>query len=125
GEERIAAPPPYAVRHWTATTDNLVTARGTVTLAGAPVIGARIRVDGFDVPAPTDAEGRFAYLADATQLARHVVTVIDSTHARVGGRALTRTQRAALAADASAITVSYPIRGVKVARDASGRTVVT
>src|SRR5262249_10510962 len=54
---KIAVPAPYAIRHWTAATDNLVAAHGTVTLAGAQVRGAHIRIDGFDVPAATDAKG--------------------------------------------------------------------
>jgi hypothetical protein len=121
---RITIPLPYAVGHWTAATDNLVAARGTVTLAGVPVRGAQIRVDDYDVPAPTDAAGGFVYLADATRIARHVVAVADSTHARVGGRTLTQGQRAALAEATSAITVAYPIRGLTVSRDAGGRAVV-
>jgi hypothetical protein len=122
---RIAVPAPYGLRHWTALTDNLVAAHGTVTLAGTPVRGARIRVDGFDVPAPTDATGGFDYLTDVTRLARHVVRVVDSTRATVGGKALTHVQQAALRAAAAVVTVAYPIRGLTVTRNARGLRVVT
>jgi len=120
----IVVPPSFALTHWTADTDNLVAAHGTVTLAGVPVSGVRMRVDGYDLAAPTDRAGRFVYLADATRLARHVVSVSDAGHGRAGGRALTDAQRSALTATSSAITVAYPIRGVSVTRDGRGNTVV-
>jgi hypothetical protein len=121
----IAVPRPYAIRHWTAATDNLVTAHGTLTLAGTPVQGADMRVDGFDVQAPTDAAGHFVYLADGTRLARHVVAVSDASHARVRAQVLTQEQRAALGVAKSAITVAYPIRGLTVSRGGGGQTTVT
>lgn len=121
----IALPRPYAVRQWTAATDNLVPVRGTVTFAGAPVRGARVRVDRFVVPTATDANGGFVYLADATRLARHVVTVADATNARIRGQALTQAQRDALGRARAAITFAYPVGGLTVARGAAGTTVVT
>src|SRR5262245_19044065 len=120
----IVVPPSIALTHWTADTDNVIAARGTVTLAGIPVSGVRIRVDGYDLAAPTDRAGRFVYLADATRLARHVVSVSDAGHGLAGGRALRDAQRSALAAATSAITVAYPMRGVSVTRDGRGNTVI-
>ena len=120
----IVIPPSFALTHWSAETDNLVAAHGTVTLAGVPVSGVRVSVDRYDVPAPTDQAGRFVYLADATRLARHVVSVSDASHGRAGGRALTGAQRSELAAAKSAITVAYPIRAVTAVRDGRGHTVV-
>ena len=120
----IATPAPYAVKNWDPGTDNLIAAGGTITLGGSPVSGVRVRVGGYAVPAPTDTAGRFVYLVDATRLARHAVSVVDTTHARARGVALTKDEQAALSARRAAITVAYPIRELNVAHDGAGRFVV-
>lgn len=121
----IAVPRPYALTAWRPETDNLVTAQGTITIDGSPVTGARVQVDDYVLPAPTDARGRFAYLLDGTRLARHVVSVTDTSKARAGATPLTQDQAAALAAQRAAITVAYPLRDLRVSRDPAGRPVVT
>jgi hypothetical protein len=123
-EAAIATPPPYTVKSWDSGTDNLTVARGTITLGGSPVSGVRVSVDGYLVPAPTDAAGHFVYLVDATRLARHTVSVVDTTHGRARGAALTKDGQSALAARRAAITVAYPIRELNVAHDRAGRFVV-
>jgi len=121
----ISTPPSFALTTWKAAGDNVAAARGTIMLNGAPVSGARVRVDAFDLRAPTDAGGHFVYLVDDTRLARHVVSVVDTSAAHVGSRPLTKDERSALAAERSAITVAYPVHDLHVSRDRNGRPVVS
>jgi hypothetical protein len=123
--QAIVAPPIYALQPWTAATDNLVAAQGTIELGGTPVSGVGMRVDSYELPRPTDASGHFVYLLDRTLLARHVATVTDLTNAKVGGRALTDADRSALLASRAAITVAYAVKDLKVSRDGAGHPVVT
>ena len=69
----LDASPPYALTKWSARSENFVATRGRLSLNGAPVSGVRLRVDLYGLPAPTDAQGRFVYQADATRLARHAL----------------------------------------------------
>jgi hypothetical protein len=123
--QAIVAPPVYSLQPWTATTDNLVPAQGTVVLNGAPISGAYVRVDSYAIPKPTDAQGHFTYLLDHTLLGRHVVTVTDASNAKAGGRPLTDAERTELLASHAAITVAYTLKGLKVSRDSAGRPVLT
>jgi len=100
GTAHIATPPPFTVAAWNANSDNVAFAHGTVTSNGAPVAGARVSVDGYVLPAPTDAGGHFTATVDATLLARHVVAVVGA-------------KDPALAAARGAITVAYPIVDLK------------
>jgi hypothetical protein len=121
----IVAPPTYMVKAWNPNSDNLVASQGTIEVGGTPVSGVRVRVDSYDVAAPTDAQGRFTYLVDATLLGRHVVTVSDVSTARVGGQPLTKAQQAELLAERAAINVAYAVQDVKVTRDSAGHPVVS
>src|SRR5271154_1501263 len=121
----IVPPAVLALKAWTASTSNTTPVQGTIELNGKPIVGVRVRVDNYLIPNPTDAGGHFTYLVDDTLLARHVVTIDDSSNATVGGRPLTDEQRLALAATPSAITVAYPIDNVHVSRNAAGDPVVT
>lgn len=121
----IVAPPTHVLRAWNADTDNLVPAQGTIAVKGSPVSGVRVRVDNYDLPSPTDMQGHFVYLADATLLARHVVTVTDATNGEVGGQPLSSTDQAALTASQAAINVAYAVRDLKVSRNGAGQPVVT
>jgi hypothetical protein len=103
----IAVPRPYTVAAWRAAGDNLVAAQGTITIGGSPMRGARVKVDGYVLPAPTDAQGRFTYLVDGTRMARHVVSIVSS-----------------VPTSGAAITVAYPLVDLRVSRDSSGRPVV-
>ena len=99
--------------------DNVIRVEARVTAAGAPVVGARLQVDGYELP-PTDARGVAVYVADATRLARHVVSVADLSSARVGGSPL-----AARSTRSAAISVAYPIRDLRAGRDARGNPTVS
>jgi hypothetical protein len=123
--EAIVAPPTYELQPWTAETDNLVRAQGRIELNGRAVSGARVTVDTYLLPRPTDAQGRFVYLVDHSLLGRHAVIVSDTSNARIGGQRLTDAAAAALKASHAAINVAYAVKDLKVARDGSGRFVVT
>ena len=121
----IIAPPAYAVQAWSPDTDNLVRSQGTIELNGTPVSGVRVRVDNYDLPAPTDAQGHFVYLLDATLLARHVVTVTDATNGKASGQPLSSAERSQLATSLAAINVAYGVRDLKLSRDGAGHPVVS
>jgi hypothetical protein len=125
GGARIELPPPIAVATWTADTDNLVPVRGRVSHNGRPVTGARLQVDQFFLPRPTDAEGRFTYLVDATLIGSHAVTVADLAGATIGGVPLTRAEQDAVGKVRGAVRVAYPIVDMKVSRNAAGAPVIT
>jgi len=121
----IVAPPTYVVAPWGPDTDNLVPASGTIKAGSTPVAGVRVRVDGYDVPAPTDAQGRFVYLLDHSLLARHAVVVLDASGGRVGGRPLTDYQQAELRGAQAAIEVAYALRDLHATRNGAGNPVLT
>ena len=121
----ISAPAPFALTSWDPNSDNVAAATGTIAFGGSPVAGVRVRVDGFLLPAPTDAAGRFVYPGDDTLLARHVVTVADASAARTPTGPLAASAQAALAAARSAIAVAYRVSGLRASRDGSGRPVVS
>jgi hypothetical protein len=122
---RIEVPRLVPLASWTADTDNLVRVSGKLTLGGKPVAGARLRVDLFLLPSPTDADGRFTYLVDATRLAGHPVRVADASKATVGSSPVDEAAKASLAGAHASITVAYPVGGLKVSRSAGGNPVVT
>src|SRR5437763_12081038 len=99
---------------WQPNTDSLQALHGIVRFRGSPVAGAVVRVDKYVLPSPTAAHGQFTSLTDATLLARHVVTVIDATNARVGGAPLQAAGRASLLTARGAIDVAYPITDLRV-----------
>jgi hypothetical protein len=99
--------------------------KGTVELDGKPVRGAVVQVDAFRLPAATGPNGGFTYLADGTAVARHVVSVVDVSQAKVGGRPLTTAEQTALKAARGAITVAYVVNNLKIAKNGSGQPVIT
>jgi hypothetical protein len=121
----IVPPPAYPLQKWNADTDNLIRSQGTIELNGTPVAGVRVRVDGYQLPSPTDTQGHFVYLLDQTLLARHVVSVTDATSGKVGGRPLTSAEQSELIGKQASISVAYGVRDLKVSRDGVGHPVVT
>ena len=71
--QAIVAPPTYPLQPWSAQTNNLVPAQGTIQLNGSPVSGVRVRVDNYDLSRPTDANGHFA-ISDLPEGARTLTT---------------------------------------------------
>jgi hypothetical protein len=109
---------------WNANTSNLVDVHGRLLYGGAPVVGARIAVDRYTLPAATDSAGRFTYPVDSTLARRHPVYVVDTSRARLGGRALTTAQERAVRGATGGISVGYRVSGVSVVNRPNGTVVV-
>ena len=120
---RVGARP--FVRRWQATGSNEQIVVGRLLLRGAPVRGARIRVDRYQLLSLTDAQGRFRYRADVTTPKRHVVTVVGASRATVRGRRLSSAERNAVLSAKGGINVAYRIRDVQAKRLANGNVLVT
>jgi hypothetical protein len=112
---------PISLAEWQATTDNLVVVQGKVAIEGSPIAGVRLRVDGYELIAATDAHGQFQCLVDATRLGRHGITVADATHATRGGLPLTAAAKSALVLSRGAVDVGYQVHGLHVSVNASGQ----
>jgi hypothetical protein len=121
----IVSPPPLTLARWNPDTDNLVAAKGTVVVDGKPVAGVKIRVDNFNVPAPTNSAGEFTYDVDATLLQRHVVTVSDASQGKVAGQALGSQQQHALTASKGSVDVAYAVKELTATRNGAGDPVVS
>jgi alcohol dehydrogenase (cytochrome c) len=122
---RIVVDTQLNVRRWQSTGSNQQIATGRLLLRGAPVAGARIRVDRYVVPGVTDSAGRFRYRADVTTPRRHIVAVVAAARARVHGRRLTEGERAAVLRANGGISSAYRLRDVRVKRLANGTVLVT
>ena len=124
GAARIVTPGGLTVQPWDPDTSNTTDVQGHLLLAGQPVAGAKVSVDGWVAP-PTDKSGVFVYPADVTVPARHVVSVADADHARIGGKPLTDAQHAAVMNARGGISVGYAISGLSSRPGAEGTVVVT
>jgi hypothetical protein len=125
GATTIATSRPLALLKWSPQSDNVAVTAGRVTAGGSPVAGALVRVDGFEVPARTSADGAFSYPADVTRLAGHRVTVADASHATAAGEPLSPVVRTALARAVGWVNVAYALHDVRAGRDRSGRPTLT
>jgi len=113
------------VRRWQATGSNEQIVIGRLLLRGAPVRGARIRVDRYQLLSLTDAQGRFRHRADVTTPKRHVIRVVGTSRATVRGRRLSSSERSAVLAAKGGLSVAYRIRDVRTKRLANGNVLVT
>jgi hypothetical protein len=121
----IVVPPTYSIAPWGADSSNLVPATGTVELGGVPVSGVGVRVDGYQIPAATNAKGQFTYLLDHTLLSRHIVAVVDDSGGKADGKPLSPADQTRLAAAQGSIQVAYPVTGLEESTDAAGDPVVS
>jgi len=94
---------------WQASNSNEASVTGRILLGGRPVQGARVSVDRYTLPRATDANGGFTANVDRTLARRHPIKVVDTSHATVGGKALTSDQQSALSAASGGISVGYRI----------------
>ncbi len=125
GGARLSTGGPIAVRAWLPSGNNTETATGRLLVGGKPVSGARISVDRFVLPRATGADGRFRAEVDVTLVRRHIIRVADLSRARVGGRALTASERAAARAATGGFAVAYRIDQLKATGGRNGNVVVT
>jgi hypothetical protein len=112
-------------RPWQAESSNLQAVKGRVLWNGAPVAGAHVVVDRYDVPRPTAKDGSFRYDVDSTIPLRHAVRVGALEGATVHGRPLTPGQRTALRAASGGFSVGYAIRGLSAHTQEDGSVVLT
>jgi alcohol dehydrogenase (cytochrome c) len=125
GGATIVTKSPLYVRRWQASGSNEQIATGTLLLRGAPVGGARIRVDRYVLPARTDAQGRFRYRADVTVARRHVIAVIGAARATVNGRRLSAASQRAVLRARGGFSVAYRLSEVRARRQPNGTILVT
>lgn len=124
-EAAITAPQPFPLKKWVLESDNVYPVQGTVTIDGLPVVGARVSVGGYGLPAPTDAQGAFQLEVDSTLSLRREVTVTDLSEARVGGYRLSPDEESALRRASAAINVGYQVSELQARPQPDGTTVVT
>jgi alcohol dehydrogenase (cytochrome c) len=124
GAAKIVVPGAVQIRAWDPNTDNTQDVQGRVTLAGKPVAGVAVRVDGWVAPV-TDENGSFTYPADNTMPGRHVVTVASATGATVDGRKLTQAEQSQVLAAKGGISVGYSITDVTTRSGPEGTIVLS
>jgi hypothetical protein len=117
--------PPVTLRLWQAASSNQAAVVGRVTLGGRSVTGARVSLDGYLLPSSTGKNGEFSADVDATLAQRHVVRVVDASHATVQGHAVSASQRSALSAASGGISVGYRIVGAHATVRKDGTVKVT
>ena len=113
------------MRAWLPSGDNTEIASGRLLVGGRPVSGARISVDRYVLKQATGPDGRFRAAVDVNGVRRHVVKVADLSRARVGGRALTPSERAAARAASGGFSVAYRINDLRASSGKNGNVVVT
>jgi hypothetical protein len=121
----ISTPETVVIREWGATESNVEEVSATVTLDGFPIVGALVEVDGYRLPSPTDAEGRFVHPVDATLAKRHQVRVVDVASATVDGYRISEEEAAALDAAAGWINVTYEVLDLGTEKLADGNVRVS
>jgi PQQ-dependent dehydrogenase (methanol/ethanol family) len=121
---RIVTQAPVAVQLWSVARPNTQIVSGRLLLAGKPVVGAAMQVDAYTVQGRTNARGAFFYRVDTTLPQRHVVRVLRLANARIGGRPVTASERAALLRAAGGFSVGYRVNDLH-AQVSGGHVVVT
>jgi hypothetical protein len=125
GVASIVTPAATVVVPWQADTSNVQTVTGRLLWNGKPVVGADVTVDSYQVPQPTDAQGRFAYDIDDTVAGRHVIRVSDLAGATIAGRRLSAGQQQAVSAASGGFTSAYAIAGLRASVQHNGDVLVT
>ena len=113
------------IRPWDANTSNQQDAKGTLVVGGTPVAGAKISVDGYVIPTATASDGSFTVPVDITLSRRHVARVADASGAKVGGKALSAADQAALKGVSGGFSVGYAVDRVKTSINKDGTIRVT
>ncbi len=123
--QRVLTQGGLVVQPWDANSSNVRDVTGRVMLGGAPVAGARVTVDSFQVPRATAADGSFHYDVDMTVASRHAARVTGVTQATVRGKRLTDAQRTALLSAAGGFSVGYRIDDLQSKIVKGGNVLVT
>jgi PQQ-dependent dehydrogenase (methanol/ethanol family) len=123
GNARIATPQGMTIKAWDPNTSNTQDVQGRVLLSGQPVAGVVVGIQGWS-PAPTGNDGSFTYPVDVTMADRHLVKVVDVSHATIGGKPLTPAQSAAVKTAKGAFSMGYSITGLSAHKGKGGTIVV-
>jgi alcohol dehydrogenase (cytochrome c) len=121
---RITGPTGLTVAMWDPNSSNVQTVQGHVTLAGQPVSGVSVQVDGWVDPSRTDKTGAFSYPLDVSTPGRHVVKIVDVSHATVAGHALSAAERNDLLGREGGINIGYSLTGLSAKRNSNGTITV-
>jgi alcohol dehydrogenase (cytochrome c) len=125
GAGHIDAQTAITIQEWNAASQNSEIVSGRVVLHGKPVSGVALRVGDYPLQSFTSSSGAFSYRVDTTLPERHVVTVASVARAKVGGKALSAADRAALLGLRSGFSVGYKIEGLHTSRGSGGNVVLT
>ena len=125
GVATIVTPAATAVVPWQADSSNEQALTGRLLWSGKPVAGADLTVDGYQVPQPTDKQGRFTYDIDNTVAGRHVVGVTGLAGATIGGKRLSAGQARAVSAATGGFTSAFAISGLHASVQHNGDVLVT
>jgi hypothetical protein len=125
GTARIVTSAPVVVQPWQPNSSNVRAVTGRVLWNGAPVAGAAVTVDDFQVPQATNKQGSFSYDLDDTVAGRHVVRVSSAAHATVNGRRLSAGQQRAIMAASGGFTSAFAITGLHSTVQKNGRVLIT
>ncbi|HZP73799.1 MAG TPA: carboxypeptidase-like regulatory domain-containing protein, partial [Gaiellaceae bacterium] len=116
---------PVTLRLWQPSSSNEATVSGHVYLNGRPVVGARVSVDRYVLPQATAPNGGFTATVDDTLAQRHPIHVVDASHAKVGGAALSAAQQASLRSASGGFSVGYSIVNATAKLQRNGTVLVT
>jgi alcohol dehydrogenase (cytochrome c) len=122
---RVSTQAPIVVRPWNANSSNVKTMTGRLLLKGAPVVHARISVDGYVLRRTTNASGSFRYDADSTLARKHQVRVAGVASATVRSRNLTAAERRALLGASGSFSVGYKVDDLHATRRSDGTILIT
>jgi hypothetical protein len=125
GGATIVAPRAVVVVPWQADSSNVQTVTGRLLWNGKPVVGANVTVDSYQVPQPTDKQGKFSYDIDNTVAGRHLMHVTGLAGATVGGKRLSAGQKQAVSVATGGFTSAYAISGLHASVQHNGDVLVT
>lgn len=108
-ETAIVAPTVVVVREWRLDDENLASTLGCVVSDGEAVEGARVRVNNYLVPEPTDGNGGFYFPIDVTIPQRAVARVDDLSTARVDGESLSEDRQQELLRARGSLVVRFQL----------------
>jgi hypothetical protein len=89
------------------------------------VKGVTVSMDGYRIPQPTNANGRFSTDVDITIPQRRILRVVGASSGSVHGHALSAGQKSALLGASGGFTIGYRIAGLHAAKQRDGSVLVT
>jgi alcohol dehydrogenase (cytochrome c) len=125
GTARIVTSAPVVVQPWQPNTSNVAAVTGRVLWNGAPVVGADVMVDAYQVPQATNKTGSFSYDLDDTVAGRHVVRVSGLAHATVNGKRLTAAEQRSITAASGGFSSAFAISGLHAKVQKNGSVLIS